>query len=43
MRIFESIKRDIECLAIHINSIKGRDEKTKPLGPNPFNNLAFEN
>jgi len=27
---------------IHINSIKGKDEKTKPPGPNPFNNLAFE-
>jgi len=40
--IFESIKRDNRVFGIHINSIKGRDEKTKPLGPNPFNNLAFE-
>jgi hypothetical protein len=27
---------------IHINSIKGKDEKTRPLGPNPFNNLSLE-
>src|SRR5437899_7053372 len=40
--IFQSIKRSNQVLGIHINSIKGKDGKTKPLGPNPFNNLAFE-
>ena len=40
--IFKSIQRGNRVLGIHINSIKGKDEKTKPLGPNPFNNLAFE-
>jgi hypothetical protein len=40
--IFKSIQRSNRVLGIHINSIKGKDEKTKPLGPNPFNNLAFE-
>ncbi len=40
--IFQSIKRGNHVLGIHINSIKGKDEKTKPLGPNPFENLAFE-
>jgi hypothetical protein len=40
--IFRSIKQDNHVLGIHINSIKGKDEKIKPLGPNPFNNLAFE-
>ena len=27
---------------IHINSIKGKDQQTKPSGPDPFNNLAIE-
>jgi hypothetical protein len=40
--IFQSIKRGNRVLGVHINSIKGKDEKTKPLGPNPFNNLALE-
>jgi hypothetical protein len=40
--IFESIKRSNQVFGIHINSIKGKDEKTKPRGPNPFNNLALE-
>lgn len=40
--IFKSIQRSNLLLGIHINSIKGKDEKTKPHGPNPFNNLAFK-
>jgi hypothetical protein len=40
--IFESIRRGNRVFGIHINSIKGKDGKIKPLGPDPFNNLAFE-
>ena len=40
--IFKSIQRNNLVFGIHINSIKGRDGQTKPLGPNPFNNLAFD-
>jgi hypothetical protein len=40
--IFKSIKRGNHVFGIHINGIKGKDGKTKPIGPNPFNNLAFE-
>jgi hypothetical protein len=40
--IFKSVKRGNRVLGIHINNIKGKDEKTKPLGPDPFNNLALE-
>jgi hypothetical protein len=40
--IFKSLKRGNRVLGIHINSIKGKDERTKPLGPNPFNNLSLE-
>lgn len=34
--IFKSIEVSNYVLGIHINSIKGRDEKTKSQGPNPF-------
>jgi hypothetical protein len=40
--IFKSLKRGNRVIGIHINSIKGKDERTKPLGPNPFNNLSLE-
>jgi hypothetical protein len=40
--IFFSLKRGNHVLGIHINSIAGKDRKTKPLGADPFNNLAFE-
>jgi len=40
--IMKSIERGNRALGIHINSIKGRDEKTKPLRPNPFDNLGLE-
>ena len=35
--IFKSIDVGNSLLGIHINSIKGKDEKTKGTGPNPFN------
>jgi len=34
--ILKSFKRGNHLLAIHINSIKGKDQKVKALGPNPF-------
>ncbi|MCB1044430.1 MAG: TIR domain-containing protein [Acidobacteria bacterium] len=34
--IFKSIEVENILLGIHINSIKGKDEKTKSKGPNPF-------
>jgi hypothetical protein len=40
--LMKSIKRGNRVLGIHINGIKGKDEKAKPLGPDPFNNLGFE-
>ena len=40
--IFKSVSRGNSLLAIHINGIAGKDQKTKPLGPNPFDNLGLE-
>jgi len=40
--IFKSIERSNYVFGIHINGIKGKDGQIKPLGPNPFNNLAFK-
>lgn len=40
--IFKSLERGNGVLAVHINSIKGRNQLPKPLGPNPFDNLALE-
>src|SRR5208282_6126877 len=40
--IFQSLKRGNSVFGIHINGIKGKDEKTKLSGPDPFNNLAVE-
>lgn len=40
--IFQSLKRGNSVFGIHVNSIKGKDQQTKPLGPDPFNNLALE-
>jgi hypothetical protein len=34
--IFKSIERGNSVIGIHINSIVGKDQKTKVLGPNPF-------
>lgn len=40
--IFKSLLRGNHLLAVHINSIKGKDQLTKPLGPNPFDYLAVK-
>lgn len=37
--IFKSLLRGNHLLAVHINSIKGKDQLTKTLGPNPFDFL----
>lgn len=39
--IMKSVERGNVMLGIHINSIKGKDGNTKPLGPNPFDYLAI--
>lgn len=39
--IMKSIERGNKVIGIHINSIKGRDQLTKPLGPNPFDHLGL--
>jgi hypothetical protein len=39
--IFKSIERGNSVIGIHINSIAGRDSRTKPLGPNPFDYLGL--
>lgn len=39
--IFKSMERGNTLIGIHINSIKGKDELTKALGPNPFDNLGI--
>jgi MTH538 TIR-like domain (DUF1863) len=38
--IMKSFKRGNEILAIHINSITGKDRTTKPLAPNPLHYLG---
>lgn len=40
--IFKSLHDGNRVFGIHINGIKGKDQLTKPLGPDPFNNLALE-
>jgi len=40
--IFQSLKRGNSVLGIHINGVRGKDQQTKALGPNPFNNLALQ-
>ena len=40
--ILKSIERGNFVLGVHINSIKGRDQLTKTLGPSPFDNLGLE-
>src|SRR2546422_6485525 len=34
--ILKSFRKGNKILAVHINSIKGKDERVKALGPNPF-------
>jgi hypothetical protein len=38
--IFKSLVRGNHLLAVHINSIKGPDKKTKPLGTDPFDHVG---
>lgn len=40
--IMKSVARGNRLIGIHINSIAGKDTKTKPLGPNPFANLGLQ-
>jgi len=40
--IMKSIERGNRVVGIHINSIKGKDGRPKPLGPDPFANLGLE-
>lgn len=40
--IAKSIARGNYVLGIHINSVNGRDGLTKPLGANPFDNMAIQ-
>lgn len=40
--IFKSIQRGNGLLGIHINSIKGKDQKTKCDGPDPFAHLGLQ-
>lgn len=40
--IMKSIERGNRVIGIHINSIRGRDQQTKPMGPNPFEYLGLE-
>lgn len=39
--IFKSLLRGNHLLAVHINSIKGKDQLTKSLGQNPFDYLGI--
>lgn len=39
--IIKSLQRGNLLLGIHINSIRGKDELTKPNGPNPFEYLGY--
>jgi hypothetical protein len=39
--IFKSIQRGNRVIGIHINSIPDKNRLTKPLGPNPFDNLGL--
>ena len=40
--IMKSVERGNRVLGVHINSINGRDQRPKALGPNPFDNLGLE-
>ena len=40
--IFRSIQNGNNLLGIHINSIKGKDEKIKARGPNPFDYIGLQ-
>jgi hypothetical protein len=38
--IMQSFRKGNHMFAVHINSIKGRDQRTKPKGPNPLTCLG---
>lgn len=38
--IMKSFMRGNHLLAVHVNSVKGKDERIKPLGPNPFEHVG---
>jgi Thoeris protein ThsB, TIR-like domain len=38
--IMKSFRKMNSLLAVHINSIKGRNQSTKPAGPNPLRHLG---
>jgi hypothetical protein len=40
--VMKSLERGNRVLGVHINGIRGRDQFTKALGPNPFDNLGLE-
>jgi len=40
--IMSSMKKGNKLLGVHINGIKGKDGKTKSLGPNPFDHLGYK-
>ena len=40
--VFHSIEVGNSLLGIHINSIEGRDGRTKPTGPNPFDHMGIQ-
>ncbi|WP_198971761.1 TIR domain-containing protein [Xylophilus sp. ASV27] len=40
--IIKSLCRGNRVFAVHINQIKGKDQLTKPNGPNPFDYLALK-
>jgi hypothetical protein len=39
--IFKSIAKGNYLFGVHINEIRGRDQQTKVLGPNPFDHVAL--
>jgi len=40
--IMKSIQKGNKIFGVHINGIRGKDEKTKTLGPNPFEYLSYK-
>jgi Thoeris protein ThsB, TIR-like domain len=40
--LMKSVERGNRLLGIHINSITGKDQRTKPLGSNPFDHLGLQ-
>ena len=40
--LMKSVERGNRLLGIHINSIKGKDQKTKTLGPDPLAHLGLQ-